>query len=60
VGGGELAAALGEHGLFTEYIVSVIATILGASALHFAGKGSRERLRLVDSRSYPTAIVPLR
>lgn len=59
VGGGELAAAFGEHGLITEYIVSVIPMIPGAGALHFSGKRSREWLRLVDSRSYLNGIVQL-
>lgn len=55
-----MAGAFHEHGLITEYIVSVIPVILGAGVPLFAGKGSLEQLKLVDSRSYRNGIVQLR
>lgn len=60
VGGGKLAAAFRAEGLITEYIVSVLPTILGAGIPLFDGPGPSEAVTLVGTKSWPNGIVQLR
>lgn len=60
VGGGALAGSFREAGLITEYIVSVIPVILGGGVALFGGAGPTQRLRLVDTKSYPDGVLQAR
>ena len=60
VGGGKLAAAFRAERLITEHIVSIVPVLLGAGIPLFDGRGPRDELRLVGSRSYPNGIVQVR
>lgn len=60
VGGAALAASFRAEGLITEYIVSVMPVILGGGVPLFAGPGSQERLRVVESRTYDDGVVQVR
>jgi dihydrofolate reductase len=57
VGGGALAGSFRAAGLVTTYIVSVIPVILGSGVPMFGGSGPGERLRLVDTKTYPDGVV---
>jgi len=59
VGGGRLAASL-RAALITEYIVSTIPVILGSGIPLFGAPGPQQRLRLVDTTSYPNGLVQSR
>ena len=60
VGGGKLAAAFRAERLITEHIVSIVPVLLGAGIPLFDGRGPRDELRLLGSRSYASGIVQLR
>lgn len=60
VGGGALAGSFQQAGLITEFIVSVIPIILGEGIPLFGEAGPPQRLRLLDTTSYPDGIVQLR
>ena len=60
VGGGKLAAAFRAERLITEHIVSIVPVLLGAGIPLFDGRGPRDELRLLGSRSYPSGIVQVR
>ena len=60
VGGGTLAASFRAAGLITEYIVSVIPVILGSGIPLFGASGPQQRLRLVETASYPNGLVQSR
>lgn len=60
VGGGTLAASFRAAGLITEYIVSTIPVILGSGIPLFGAPGPQQRLRLVETTSYPDGLVQSR
>ena len=60
VGGGQLAAAFREHGLISEYVISVVPVFIGAGVPLFAPGGPRENLKLADAKYYPNGVVQLR
>jgi len=60
VGGGKLAASFRTADLITEYIVSTIPVILGSGIPIFGTPGPQQRLRLVETTSYPNGLVQSR
>jgi dihydrofolate reductase len=60
VGGATLAGSFRAEGLITEYVVSVMPVILGAGIPLLAASGPAERLRLVDSTSFPSGVIQAR
>lgn len=60
IGGGKLASSFREHGLITEYIVTIIPIILGKGILLFAPASATEKLTLVESREFPNGLIQLR
>jgi dihydrofolate reductase len=60
VGGAVLAASFRAVGLITEFIVSVIPTILGDGIPLFGAAGPEERLHLIESAPFKDGIVQLR
>ena len=57
IGGGKLIAAFRAEGLITEYIVTIIPVILGDGLPLFPSPGPTERLRLIESKSYPNGFL---
>ena len=60
VGGSQLAASFRAAGLITEYVLSIIPVFLGAGRPLFAGPGPAEKLRLMESKTYPSGLVQIR
>ena len=60
VGGAKLAGAFQSQRLISEYIISVIPIVLGGGIPLFASGGSRQCLKLVETKSYPSGIVQLK
>lgn len=60
VGGSRLAASFRAAGLITEYVLSIIPVFLGAGRPLFTGPGPAEKLRLMQSKNYPSGLVQLR
>ena len=60
VGGAALAASFRSAGLITEYVVSVIPTILGDGIPLFDKGGPAESLTLINSKQYGDGLVQLR
>lgn len=57
LGGGVLARAFQAEGVLDEYIISVVPMLLGSGLRMFPSPWMEERLRLVESRSYPSGLV---
>ena len=57
IGGGKLIASFRAEGLITEYLVTIIPVILGGGLPLFPPPGPTEKLRLVESKSYPNGFV---
>ena len=59
VGGSAVAASFRAQGLVSEYVVSVIPTILGEGIPLFAIGGPQEALTLIECRSFESGLVQL-
>ena len=60
IGGGKLIAAFRAEGLITEYFVTIIPVILGDGLPLFPPPEPMEKLRLVESKSYPNGFVQVK
>ena len=57
IGGGKLIGSFRAEGLVTEYVVTVIPTILGDGIPLFPSPGPTDKLTLTESKSYPNGFV---
>ena len=59
VGGASLASVFQSQRLISEYVISVIPIVLGGGIPLFEAGGSRQSLKHVETKSYPSGIVQL-
>lgn len=60
VGGGGVNTLLRNNGLVDELILFVMPIILGAGIPLFAERVDESKLKLIESKNYPTGVVELR
>ncbi|MBF2028076.1 MAG: dihydrofolate reductase [Oscillatoriales cyanobacterium C42_A2020_001] len=60
VGGGQLASSFRAHGLISEYIITIIPTILGKGIPLFTSSDRVEKLKLVDTQTFEDGLIALR
>uniref|UniRef100_A0A832H5I4 Dihydrofolate reductase n=1 Tax=Oscillatoriales cyanobacterium SpSt-402 TaxID=2282168 RepID=A0A832H5I4_9CYAN len=60
VGGGRLATSFRAHGLISEYIITIIPTMLGKGIPLFTPSDRLEKLKLVDTQTFEDGVISLR
>jgi dihydrofolate reductase len=60
MGGGRLAGSFRAAGLITEYSLGVMPVVLGGGVRLFESAAPPDRLRLVESKAFPSGVLSLR